>query len=83
MAPVVLSLHAELAVYPASYLFVLQDISAWTHHDEGAIHRGERQRFRERRGIVLVLTRGRLGGGGGGHRSPYGYVVLRQRHFTR
>jgi hypothetical protein len=42
MAPVVLSLHAELAVFAASFLFVLQDIYAWTHHDEGARHRGER-----------------------------------------
>jgi hypothetical protein len=30
MAPVGLSLHAELAVFPASFLFVLQDIDAWT-----------------------------------------------------
>jgi hypothetical protein len=42
MAPVVLSLHAELAVFPASFLFVSRDIDAPTHHDEGARHRGER-----------------------------------------
>jgi hypothetical protein len=42
MTLVVLSLHAELAVFAASFLFVLQDIAASTHHDEGALHRGER-----------------------------------------